>query len=373
MSGDERIRRIKTLVRSGDTAAVKQLLEEDPTLINAKTGLGGWLHFGLKSQEMTRMLLALGCDTEVAYQLGPHSVTPAMTAISDDNPDALKLLLGGGARLPPNRELLTAVVGNKRHSLELVQVLQQHGADLHEVFTNEIDGSKCNVLSYAMAYERGELVAYLKTCGCVLPNESPPDQGSTADGLLASMAEEFGAPNPRSLTDILGSSPSIVVHAAGPSDQCHCVTLFTTGMSDLAMSVPAGEERFAHAELFIQLPISWPYLSLDDNRDGWPALWLRELAAYPHRQGSWLGGAAAIIRADVLGIPIGGRFSAMLLLCEKEFLGIAGCRVVGYRLFPLHENEVAFERSAGIGELLKLFDDRSVGFVVNMDRDPVVS
>ena len=156
-------------VEDGDVATARSLLEDNPHLLNADAGGGGWLHAGVDYPEMLTMLLELGCNPEMTWSLGKHEITPAMTAIGEDRPESLEILLRHGARRPPNKELLTAVVGDKRHSLELIRLLHQYGADLHEVFVIEATGKRENVLSFAIAFHRDDVVAYLESQGCVRP------------------------------------------------------------------------------------------------------------------------------------------------------------------------------------------------------------
>jgi hypothetical protein len=69
--------------------------------------------------------------------------------------------------------------------------------------------------------------------------------------------------------------------------------LVTSGMSDLAMKVPAEEgfEEYRFIELVLALPASWPMepAALAKPEHFWPIGWLRRLARFPHDTGQWLG------------------------------------------------------------------------------------
>jgi hypothetical protein len=75
------------------------------------------------------------------------------------------------------------------------------------------------------------------------------------------------------------------------------------------MTVPPGLERFARAELVINLPSPWPGLGLvregelsdelADERHYWPIRLLKELARRPHDGGGWLGMGHAVNKADL--------------------------------------------------------------------------
>ena len=156
-------------VEEGDVVNARSMLEERPELINFDTGVGSLLHAGIEDAAMVEMLLGFGIDLEFAYELIDEQVTAAMTAITEDQPESLALILEAGANLPPNRELTKSIVGDKQHSLELIQILHKHGADLHEVFEHGSSNEKMNALSYAILYDRKDVIAYLTSKGCELP------------------------------------------------------------------------------------------------------------------------------------------------------------------------------------------------------------
>lgn len=370
---EEAIVRILNCVEAGDVPAARSLLEQRPDLLHIDAGAGGWLHSGVPYPAMITMLLDMGCDPNMTYNIGKHVVTPAMSAITQDNPTSLAILLERGAKVPQDRAVVSAIVGDKHHSLELIHILQKYGADLHEVCINEYTGEKENALSYAIAYDRDDVVAYLESQGCVLPAEAPGSEGPapSTNPVVSFFASQFGPVDPLSLVDVVPSDLSIVVRAIPANETCPFVTLFTSGMSDCAMNVPEGEDRFAHAELFLQLPASWPYRDTGSTETAWPLLWLLALARYPHDNQTWLGGPVSIVEKGVLGLPITGAFDSMLLLCEHEIATSTVREVAAYRLFPLYPSERALEAKQGIGALLQLFDKRKVGFNVDVKRPPV--
>ena len=65
--------------------------------------------------------------------------------------------------------MLTPIVGGKKHSLEMIRLLDQYGADLHEVFVNEYNGEHVNALSMSVSYGLDEVADYLRSRGCELP------------------------------------------------------------------------------------------------------------------------------------------------------------------------------------------------------------
>ena len=186
----------------------------------------------------------------------------------------------------------------------------------------------------------------------------------------------YGKVDSNSIREIVFTEPQIEIHIAKPQGPEGCLTLFTTGMSYLPMEVASDEEEFQYAELFIQLPASWP-LSSDALRQpefGWPITWLRKIANFPHQSGVSIGPVAALpeIKKSEC-FPVNSKFSGMLVLAEASFERKDNGSVAQlYRLLPLHSGELELERDEGIAKLLTTFDTNEVSFVVDPERKSVV-
>lgn len=375
MISDETIEIMLSHVENGELDKAEKLLDKHTGLVSVDTGMGTWLHNAAAENdlEMAAMLLEKGCDLKATYCVGKHQLSALDTAISSDAPEVVEFLLLAGADSSNQRCVLSAIVGKKRRSLEIIKVLETHGADLNAVFDNENTGEKINALSHAIAYERHDVVAYLKSRGCVLPGEarSLHAESQSQNPAVSFFESQYGAVAPRSLIEVVSDIPEIIVHAIPANDQTPCLTLFTAGMSVLAMNVPESQDRFARAELFIQLPADWAYEKIEDVHFGWPVHWLRALAKYPHQNQTWLGGEVAIVDEDVFGFNIGSGFDSMLVLCEKEYATCDGSLVSVYRLFPLCTSERHLEKTEGVGSLMRAFDANDVSFVVDMKRKSV--
>jgi ankyrin repeat protein len=372
----ETVSQMLKYVETGDVEAAKQLLDSTPGLIHAVIGSESLLNHAASygTVEMATLFIKRGCDLKKYSTLGKHKSSALDDAISADKPKMVELLLKYGVESLDKRRLLTAIVGQKKHSLELIKLLHQHGTNLHEVFLNEYTGEKINALSYAIAYKRHDVVDYLKAHGCVMPDQEPLSATQQQDDDLISeyFEEYYGPVDPRSLIEIVPQHPSIAIHAVPANAKHKCLTLFTSGMSDEEMVVPAEGERFSRAELFIQLPANWPYQDIQNITNGWPVHWLRALASFPFKNGTWLGGEVAIASQEITGIPIGSGFDSMLILCEK-FIDLGTDQSVAlYRLFPLTPAERKLEMTQGIGALLRKFDVKDVKFVVDLNRTSVV-
>ncbi|GIW82856.1 MAG: hypothetical protein KatS3mg105_4663 [Gemmatales bacterium] len=129
-----------------------------------------WLDLAVmrKNERLVRALLELGCN--VNQSKGSSSFeTPLFSALCEDDPGMARLLLEHGADPHLERLVITAIVGDNQHSLELVKLLEEHGADLHAVYTNEITNEPMNALSAAIDWGKDDVAEYLRSKGAVLP------------------------------------------------------------------------------------------------------------------------------------------------------------------------------------------------------------
>jgi ankyrin repeat protein len=120
---------------SGNVTRVKEILETNPSIVNAKdrAGITPLLYATERGyKDLTELLLARGADVEVK---GPEGVTPLMTAASFGHMDIVALLLARGANVKAKgpqgvTPLLAASyeVGSK----DIVELLLVNGADPNE-------------------------------------------------------------------------------------------------------------------------------------------------------------------------------------------------------------------------------------------------
>ena len=201
------------------------------------------------------------------------------------------------------------------------------------------------------------------------------DERSFPEQAVTWFSENIGPVNAAALTEIVPNELPITIHVIPASDERPFVTLFTSGMSERPMMVPDGEEIYAFAELFIQLPKDWKYQELQNPQWNWPILWLRRIARLPHDGETWLGGPTTIIAEDEPPTPInpGLPFTSMLLMAEHHFKTDQGAILQLYRVTPLHTDERALEIRSGIPALMNAFDRNSTPFIVDLKRKSVAS
>ena len=220
------------------------------------------------------------------------------------------------------RLVIGAIVGFEEHSLEMVKLLEQYGADLHTVYTNELTGQPMNALGEAVGWDKEDVAEYLRSKGCVMPPTAPAVKvvSSLEDEVVLHFAENFGPVLPQSVFEIVPTEPRITVRIIPPSDNRNHVTLFTTGLSNHAMVVPKGLEEFQYAELFVHSRptgiIRIFTIRCTVGRSNGCARWLST-----YRNNTWLPAPVTIFANGDPPQPLGPNvpFTALLLLTEKQF------------------------------------------------------
>jgi len=366
---------IASAIDRGDTACALDLLLRNPALLQHDYGVGTWLNRAayVGHLEVIELLIALGCNVNAVGHLGSF---PLDDALLNGSSAVVQTILKHGADPNANRAVISAIAGNSKNSLDFIQMMEQHGANLHAIYLNEHTNKPMNALSTAIAWGKQDVVDYLRSKGAVLPDEPIIAEAveSLDDEIVAYFTEHFGPVQAPSAIESVPVDPPVAVHVVPAAPERKQVTLFTTGMSDQPMKVPPGQEAYRHAELFIQLPFDWPWQeALQDMRVGWPVHWLRNIARYPHHNETWLGGPVTIFASGDPPEPVipGMPFTSFLLLAERSFPSHDGRTIQLYRLMPLFPEERELEMTQGIKALLRAFDRRHVRFVVDLDRPNV--
>lgn len=338
---------------------------------------GPWLHLAADSGQLgvAKRLVAMGVD--VNARGGVAKGTALREATSAGHLDVIDLLLSCGAELdtsqPERNPLFAAISGG--HS-SVASLLLGKGIDPHVTYVLD-DGRRRNALSYANRRGQTEIADLLKAAGCIVPAETLRDANKEArQKLLAALSVLFGDTSELALPELfpVDDDSHIAVHVIRPSDKHRCLTLFTTGISDLPMSIPDGQDEYRYAELLIHLPATWP-LEPDANEEfTWPIAWLRKIAYYPHSAGTWLGGRHTIISNDEPPEPFAPStgLSCMLLIADFEGwtpLKISDDkRVHFYTLVPIYAEERDLEIRLGVLELLRRFERANVTTIVDVSR-----
>jgi hypothetical protein len=385
MQDDTIIPRLSAAVNAGDTAAVRDILTRHLAWVKEEKMLQYFLRDAacLDNVEMVELLVEFGADIHAP---DGHGSPPMPEGVISDAAgsgalNVVRWLLERGAKINfeipgyPGESRCAPLTGAVfQGHLEVVKLLvEQGGANINALW------GPYTPLSYALMYGQKEVEAYLRSKGALEPwqlrGDKPP--GGT-DPILAHIEKHLGKPNPLALREIVSSDPPITIHAVPMSDR---LALVTTGMSTQPMTVPPGGEEYRFAELLIYLPKDWPLAdsSLRDPNHFWPIDWLRRIARYPHEHHTWLGGPSAVIANDEPPQPLAPntRLTCLLATTEAgEFGSLSlpdGRRVVFYTLFPLYTEERDLEKEKGTAHLVRLFQKRKIGIVVDVNRPNVAA
>lgn len=96
--------------------------------------------------------------------------------------------------------------------------------------------------------------------------------------------------------ELVSDAVQIDLHHIAPSRERQYHMLITSGMSDLAMNVPAGADVPRFLELMIKLPRDWRVgqAAFADDNWYWPVRQLKTLARFPHKYATWKIGRAHV-------------------------------------------------------------------------------
>lgn len=174
----------------------------------------------------------------------------------------------------------------------------------------------------------------------------------------------------------------IDVNIMRPTPEKNYYVLFTTGMSDLPMTLPgelADREDLKYAELFLFLPGDW-------NLDGewtlgsdipyqwfWPIQTLKFLARFPHAYHTWLGWGHSIPNGpDYTPLCGGVGFGGCVLGHAGGGLGGMdardGRRISFYLVIPAYREEIEYKLEKGMKALDELYAEKGLPVVLDVNR-----
>jgi hypothetical protein len=184
---------------------------------------------------------------------------------------------------------------------------------------------------------------------------------------------------PNVLHEIVSDRIHVDVHVVPPTSERPVWTCYTTGLSDLPMTIPAGARGQVqeYAELIVELPGEWKmeHEAWSDERWYFPIRWLKQLARLPHDYGTWLGDGHTIPNGDPAkplapGVPQTGWLVHYAYDLEDD--AIVKVRpdkhVALLRIMPLYPDEMDFKLREGLDALFKRFDAAKVSWTVDVAR-----
>ncbi len=174
---------------------------------------------------------------------------------------------------------------------------------------------------------------------------------------------------------------SVGVHILEPIREAPYYVVYTTGMSDLPMTVPAGHEEredLRHAELYMFLPEKWNPDDIEESSDPsgsdvWPVGMLRSIACYPHTNGTFLGNGSVIPNGEDYDPLCPATTMGGVVLSELEgdiggFTAEDGTRINFYMVIPAYAEELKYKLENGMDALNRRFDKGKLPMVTDLGR-----
>lgn len=366
------------LLWGGDLADIARLLDEYPELVTTPESAAYLMHGSVGKVDAVALLVARGVDVNIPKD--PRlPARPISTAAMAGYADTVRWLLAHGSDVNYGWDgdqdyCVSLGVTIMEGQFEIVRLLVEAGG-----YLNVLDRTNRTPLTWALDYGQHEIAAYLRSKGAVESHEVPgyvPPPPRDPD--LAHVEDEFGDIHPLAWFPVVPDEMPVAVHACINGD---LPFLFTRGMATEPLTVPPGGEEFQYAELCLPLGPDWGENHPDAWQEPeyvWAVQWLRNLALYPHRHGTWLGGRYCVVSNGDRPDPL-SPYTAMtcwLLLAEKgpltRFTAADGREVVYYTALPIHTAERDYERRHGLPALLERFAEREVPEVLTPDRPSAV-
>ena len=219
--------------------------------------------------------------------------------------------------------------------------------------------------------------------------ETPRDQGLRVPQAFGTYAEEITAhfealfPGRESFVfhEILSDLVHIDVNILRPTEKDNYYVLYTTGMSDLPMTLPdeiPDQEAWKYAELYLFLPGDWDFGKTGDldkdlpESSYWPIRMLKFLARFPHEYETWLGWGHTMPNGpDYTPLTEGAGFGGVVLAQPSVVAPLETRdkkRLSFYLVIPAYRQEIEYKLKYGMEELDKLFIKNQMPLVLDLHR-----
>lgn len=220
--------------------------------------------------------------------------------------------------------------------------------------------------------------------------ETPEDQGWRppqtcgvwAEAVNAHFEKLFPGRETSVFHEIISDLVHIDVNILRPRGDGDHYVLFTTGMSDLPMTLPdeiADREDLKFAELYLFLPGSWNLgkefsLASDlPEASYWPIQMLKFLARFPHEYRTWLGWGHTIPNGPDYTplydqVPFGGIVLDQLV-GDLEAVPLENGKQVNLLLaIPAYRQEIEYKLKYGMAALSNRFSKGNLPLVLDIHR-----
>ena len=379
MTIEKIVEEIAELIEDEDIEKIKLIFEAHPESINHISIFGTWLHEACDFGKLSVVKLLLNYDFDLNLTDSRFGQSPLKKACAGGHLRVVELLLSNTVKLEcntlENNSLFGAITSK---NVQIAKLLIESGINKHVVYRGT-SGNLKNALSFARDCNATEIEELLLSHGCKMPVEgvdipvneveeeiveavevNPLDDARVE--LVEFMTNRFGPVEKLALQELLPimEDVSVAINVVPPKEDDPFLTLFTIGMSDLPMKVPAGEEDYQYAELVFHLPNDWPHpndLESGDKAASWPVGLMRQIAYFPHLSNTWLGGPYTTFAESDPPKPLGPNteFTSMFL-CTNPSLQTTlkdGRKINFYQMLPMHTDELDYCFKEGVPAFLE--------------------
>lgn len=211
----------------------------------------------------------------------------------------------------------------------------------------------------------------------------PPEAyGTYAEAITAHFESLFPGRESFVFHEMISDLVHIDVNILGPTAEQNYYVLYTTGMSDLPMTLPdeiADREDLKYAELYLFLPGGWDLggpgsLNSDlPESSYWPIRLLKFLARFPHEYHTWLGyGHTMPNGPEYAPFHDGVGFGGVVLSQtggELEAVKAEGDRRVNLLFaIPAYKEEIEYKLKYGMEGLDQRFREGELPMVLDIRR-----
>ena len=210
--------------------------------------------------------------------------------------------------------------------------------------------------------------------------QAPEQEGVYAEEIEKHFEALFPGRESRVLHEIISDIVHIDVHVMWPTEEQDFFVLYTTGMSDLPMTIPdevkpEHREGLRLGEVYLCLPGNWPLTpdEMPPEEAYWPIRMLKFIARFPHQYQTWLGWGHTVPNGpDYAPLDDSVGFGGVVLVGGGDgplgsITTADGHRINLYNVIPAYKEEIEYKLKYGMEALDKLFDENGV-FILGPKR-----
>lgn len=189
--------------------------------------------------------------------------------------------------------------------------------------------------------------------------------------------------------EIVSDIVHIDVNIIPPDGDRDYYVLWTSGMSDLPMTLPDGDydkSEGERAELLMYLPGDWQLGGVGEDAAKmsdeyyWPIHWIKYLARFPHKYHTWLAMGHTLPNGEEYaplgaGTQMGGFFFLPPISLGPKYPGVNtltckdGTKINFLWAIPMYKEEIEFKLEEGFDAMLDLFSEKNFPRVLDPKRE----